>query len=307
MKKLAGAAATLAATTTLATAGGLDRAGNNLGPLFEDGNYVEFSFGAVNPSVSGTDAATLGTGDVASGYAQFSLGYKQQINENLSFSLLIDQPYGADVSYLAGPAAGGTGSAVFGGTRANVNSESVSFTGRYKFDNGFSVHGGLRAQSLEAEVALGGAGFGPLNGFNATFDRDIGYGYHIGGAFERPDIALRVALTYFSEIEHNADTRESFAPGVVSNTEITTPEAFNLDFQTGIAEDTLLFGQIRYVDWESVSVVPVAFGNATGGASLVGIENSTTYTLGIGRRFNEAFSGAVSIQYEDSGDPLVSG
>lgn len=299
MKHSASATAILAATTLAAHAGGLDRAGNNLGPLFEQGNYVELGFGAVNPDAAGTDVAAQPTGDVARGYGSFSLGYKQQVNDRLSFSLLIDQPYGADVRYSAT-------TPVLGGTSATLNSMTYSITGRYLFDNGFSVHAGVRAQSLEGEVMLGGLAYGGLSGYNVKFGNDLGVGYQLGVAYERPDIALRVALTYFSEIDHTLPSTESFAPGAITGTEVTTPEAFNLDFQTGIAENTLLFGQIRYVDWESVQVTPVAFGAASGGASLVGLTNTTSYTLGVGRRFSEKFAGAVSIQYEEEGDPLVS-
>ncbi len=314
MKRITTTAAALLATTSLATAGGLDRAGNNLGPIFEDGTYAEFSFGSVNPTLSGTDAAIFGgrgTTDVAQGYSQGSFGFKSQINDKLSFALSIDQPYGADVRYQ--PTGPTTGSVALGGTFASVNSVSFNGTFRYKFENGFSVHGGMRAQTIEANVALAGAAYGPLNGYTASLASDMGFGYHAGVAYERPDIALRVALTYFSEVDHSLSTTENINPGAVTRTNVTTPEALNLDFQTGIAENTLLFGSIRRVDWSSVRVTPAAFGVATAAASptgtpssLVGIEDTTSYSLGIGRRFNDKFSGAISVQYEKDGNPLVS-
>lgn len=36
-------------------AGGIERSGQFLGPLFEDGNYLELSYGHVSPSASGRD------------------------------------------------------------------------------------------------------------------------------------------------------------------------------------------------------------------------------------------------------------
>ena len=83
----------------------------------------------------------------------------------------------------------------------------------------------------------------------------------LGGAYERPDIALRIALTYNSTIETNHTTVETVGGGVVSTapTEIETPESVNLDFQTGIAADTLLFGGIRWVNWTDFEISPAFY------------------------------------------------
>ena len=45
------------------------------------------------------------------------------------------------------------------------------------------------------------------NGYNVQLDGDTAYGYSFGGAFEREDIALWIAVTYHSSIEHNIDIR----------------------------------------------------------------------------------------------------
>lgn len=307
MKRFASAAALLAASTSLASAGNLDRSGQTIGIIFEQGTYSELSFGFVAPSVSGSDGATGGgaaSGNVANNFTQVGLAYKQQVNDKLSFALIIDQPFGADVVW---PTAAAGGSAALGGTTAKL--DTVAFTGiaRYDFGNRFSVHGGLRAQQLSGNVVLSGAAYGPLNGYTVGFDDDIGYGYLLGAAYEIPDIALRVSLTYNSEIDHDVDTAENINPGVVTNTRITTPDSWNLDFQTGIAKDTLLFGGVRWVDYSEVDVIPATFGAVTpAGTSLVTIEDTTTYTLGVGRRFNEKFTGAISVQYETENSPLVS-
>lgn len=51
---------------------------------------------------------------------------------------------------------------------------------------------------------------------------------------------MRVALTYFSEVAHDFDTTTDGAYHEVLK--LTIPQAVNLDFHTGIAKDTLLFG-----------------------------------------------------------------
>jgi long-chain fatty acid transport protein len=49
MKRLTLAATTLVAVAGTAQAGGIDRSGQSVQALFEKGNYVELSFGAVSP------------------------------------------------------------------------------------------------------------------------------------------------------------------------------------------------------------------------------------------------------------------
>lgn len=304
MRKYLGAAAMLAATTSLASAGNLDRSFQNIAPIFEEGDYAELSFGVVKPSLSGVDGAAFGsgaTGNVANSFLNFGLAYKKQFNDKFSFALIFDQPFGADIAYPAGS------SVALGGTTANLDVNTLSGIGRYEFGNRFSVHGGIKLQEMSGAVDLAGAAYGGLSGYSVTFDKDYAAGYLLGAAYEIPDIALRVALTYHSEISHDLDTRENIAPAAVTGTNIVTPDSINLDFQSGIAEDTLLFGQIRYVDYSEVSVIPTAFGGVTpAGTSLVDIVDATFLTLGVGRRFSDKFSGAVSVRYEMSDTPLVS-
>ena len=91
-------------------------------------------------------------------------------------------------------------------------------------------------------------------------------------------------------------------------TTVETPEAINLDFQTGIAEDTLLFANIRYAMYEQTIVSPDFFGGVTTDpttgepGSLTDIDNGTSFSVGIGRRLTEDFSASISVGYEAAGD-----
>lgn len=292
-------------TTTMAHAVGLDRSAQNIGIIFEDGNYAELSFGYVMPDVSGNDVATFGgrdTGNVAEDYGIGGLGYKTDIDDQLSFALIIDEPYGADVQYELGA------SRALGGTAATLDSVALSGILRYKFNENVSVHGGLRAQATSASVTLDGFAYGfpparppfGINGYSVDFDRHVGFGYLVGAAYEIPDIALRVALTYFSEIEHRFQTTDNL--GTAEPTTVTTPQAVNIDFQTGIAADTLLFGSIRWAEYSVVKVEPANFP----AGSLTNIEDGFGYTLGVGRRFSDEWAGSFSVGYEPEGDVLVS-
>ena len=296
--------AALILTTSTASALGLDRSGQSIGVLFEDGNHVELSYGYVKPTLTGNDAAAFGgspIGDVADNYSQAAIGYKSDINDQLSYAIIVDQPYGADIAY---PSTADGGGIALAGTRANLESRALTALLRYKINPNISVYGGIRAEQIKANITLNGAAYGPLAGYNVDLAEDTAYGYSVGVAYERPEIALRVALTYSSSLTHKFDTIENGAPSLV--TEVETPQAINLDFQSGVATDTLVFGSIRWADYDQVIVSPAGFSAATGGASLTSIDSGVTYNIGVGRRFNDQLSGSISFGYEPSGDDLVS-
>jgi long-subunit fatty acid transport protein len=304
MKRILTTVAAFAAVATSAQAGGIDRSGQPLGALFEAGRYFELSFGHVSPTVDGTDVLGNRISDAAGNYSLLGLSYKMDIDDTWSFALNLDQPFGSDVVYR-----GSATTTMLGGTSAIADSTALTALLRYKFDENFSVHGGLRAQRSDGSILLSGLAYGLLNGYSVGLDSDTSAGYVIGVAYEKPEIALRVALTYNSKITHEFDSIERIgttqvAPGSV--TEVDTPQSVNLDFQTGVAKDTLVFGSIRWVDWTQFTVEPAFFSAATGGASLVNLEDTVTYTLGVGRRFNETWSGSFSMTYEPTTGRLVS-
>lgn len=314
MKKIIAAPAALALLSSPVLAGGLDRTGQPIGLIFEEGNYAEISFGHADPSLTGRDIPSLNpaqtpTGNVGQSFNQIGAGVKFDVNEKVSVAIIYDQPWGSDVSYPTADANPLTpGSVLLGGTRAFSESDALTGLVRYKFNENFSVHGGIKYQQISGNIALNGLAYGGpppagLTGYTVSIDRDGAIGWVAGAAYEIPDIALRVALTYHSEITHSFDTRENILPGLVSQTEVKTPQSVNLDFQTGIAQDTLLMGGIRWADHSVVNLQPVGIG----GIDLIELEDSTTFTLGVARRFNEKLVGSISYSYEDSGsDDLVS-
>lgn len=308
--------ATLMISASPLLAGGVERAPQSLAVLFEQGNYAELSFGGVNPTVQGTDIAGFSTGDVAQGYGFFGLAYKHQFNNNLSAAIIIEQPFGADLRYPLAP----EGSPVLGGTRVEVNSTTYTALARYKFDNNISVHGGIRASHADGGVRLDGQGYSTTAGYDLDIDGEWGVGYVVGAAYEVPEIAARVSLTYNSPIEHDFGMTESgpiirYMTGGATDTvsgkyTVKTPRSWTLEGQTGIAADTLLFGSIRWVKWSEFKVDNFLFPMPVGaGIPLVEVEDTTTYTIGVGRKFTDNWSGLVSFLYEpsegDTASPLA--
>ncbi|MEP1198723.1 OmpP1/FadL family transporter [Tateyamaria sp.] len=298
------AGAALVASSSAAYAVGLDRSTRPTGLIFESGNVLEFSLGYTNPSIDGTDGANTPTGNIAESFVIGGAGVRYEINDKFSVGLIVDEPYGADILY-------GPTSTFLAGTAAKVDSNAITAFGRYKFDENWSVHGGLVYQSLSANVTLSGAAYRGLSGYNAAFSNDSSVGYMVGAAYEIPEIALRIALTYHSEIDHELDTFESIGatPIASSTTDVTTPETIELAVQSGVAKDTLVFGSVRFSHYSATVVSPIGLQGATmnPNASLTDLENAWDAELGVGRRFNDKWSGSVSIGWEQKGsDDLVS-
>ena len=164
---------------------------------------------------------------------------------------------------------------------------------------------GAQAQALGARATTLGAAaqdFGTSMEYNASGKRVGDWGAILGVAYEIPDIALRVALSWQSEINHTFSTSESIAGlGIDTDggdTKVTMPQVVALDFQSGIAPGTLLYGQVKWTEWSKWEVRTPEYESATGGA-VTGFDNDrTTWRLGVGRAFTEDLSGFAQITYE---------
>lgn len=143
--------------------------------------------------------------------------------------------------------------------------------------------------------------FGALSGYRVDFRPSTEPGYLLGMSYERADMTLRVAATYYSAIRHKIATRENLWPGE-TRTASTAPQSFNLDVQTGITSSTLLFGQIRWTNWSQFRLHPQTLAAILPGRSLADMEDTTTYTLGLGQRLAANWSGFVTVAYDKRSD-----
>lgn len=295
MKSLLASAGLLALSANAVAAGGVERSTQSVAILFEQGRYFEFSLGHVNPKVTGTGPSVLGgttdSGDMTSSYTTLSFGLKMPINDRIDVALIIDEPIGANVAYPT--------DTLYAARGATGDIESVAATGivNYRFNPNLSVHGGLRVQQTKGEVSLPFVG-----GYTMSTNRDVRMGYLLGVAYEIPEYAARVSLTYNSKITHKFDADEDFVGGAFQTSfDTTVPESVNLEFQTGIAADTLLFGSVRWVHWQQFDINPDVYATLTPIPLVSYRRNTTTWNLGVGRRFTENWSGAVTVGYEGTG------
>lgn len=284
----------LATVATSAFAGGLDRATISPAILFEEGTYAELSFASTSPSVEATSfvgGPLPGGLGVAQTFTTTQLGFKTDLDDKISVAFTFNSnPIGVDINYsslsVVPPFAG------LSTLNANLSSQALTFMGKYKINDRVSVYGGIKSQSVSGTADLTAAGATDL-----AIGSDSAGSMIIGAAYEIKDIALRVSGTYESATTMRPDV---FIAASGTNTgpgEINTPESFLLEFQSGIAANTLIFGSIRHAKWSSA---PVLLSAPLGNTEVSDFDDSTTYSIGVGRKFSDKFSGSLSLTHAPS-------
>jgi long-subunit fatty acid transport protein len=290
-------------STTKIYAGGMDLSRQSIAPLFEKGTYIELSAYTLDPEVSGKLTDSIQSGNVAKKSYFFGGAYKQDFSNSTSMAIIIDQPFGADIRYPS------SSTYPLSRTSASVDTTAIKGIIRYKINTPFSVYGGLRNVTSSGEVTVNQ----PSNNLLYTMKTDTqnDWGYLFGAAYEIPDIALRISLTYNSAIKVDFNCQEnivtsSFAKKTSFNVDM--PKSLNFDFQTGITQSTLLMFAARWVEWEKTKITPELFTQfVNAGNNLVGYkENTITYSLGLGQKLTDTLTGLLAVAYEKPSGNVVS-
>jgi len=116
------------------------------------------------------------------------------------------------LSTVVGIAQADAGSTAGENTKVEVRSQSLTGLLGAKFgaNKEFQVYGGPVAQRIEANVKLRGLAYGPATGYTSNNNPEMDYGWIAGMSYSKPEIALKAALTYRSEIDHDIDISESY-------------------------------------------------------------------------------------------------
>lgn len=331
---LACSAAALTAAQT-AQANGLDRVTVPPTYLFEDGRYIQIRYAHTNPFTSGKVAFPTTTpgvflnevdvGSIWNSYNRFGASYKQDITDKISFGIDFSQPYGSNVTYPTGPDqflsqmpnptdpadppidVNGPSLQFLSGANIELQADALTLLARYKFNDRFSVFGGPRAQrfrgtitsyqdQLIAKETVTTTPQASQYGTSKLGDGDIAFGFQGGVAYERKEMALRVALTYTSAITNDSILKSD----TFGKTKMTlrSPHTLQLAFQTGILPETLLFGGYRYARWSDANI-------DLAGQAFSDFPDVHVFSLGIGRNVHEKLFLSTSVQYQLGEDSPV--
>lgn len=301
--------------TSLVLAAGLDRSGQSISAFLQSGNYAEAGISVLDPTVKGKDLSGNSVSDMADDYYFANAAIKVQATEQISLGLIYDQPFGADATYQL-DGSNFSSSTLNEGTQVEVKTQNLTALIGYQPTKNWNIYAGPVWQTVEADIALRGRSYQSLSGYNIKVDQEEAYGWLAGAAYSIPEIALRAAITYRSEIKHELDTSETFALGAVvrpnSNTEVVTPQSVNIDLQSGVAKDTLAFANIRWVHWDQFAVKPTYLAAATQAArgkaqNLIDYsDDQWSITTGLSHKFNDKWAGSASVGYDSgAGNPVT--
>ena len=272
---------------------------------------------AINPNATAVTSAADYTNAVNT--VQNTINYLNSVGQTTQATALADGLTALQTGAAKASFVNNNLSQVTGAT--NVSISSQNFTGLLGVKLGekknIQIYGGPTIQRLEGDVHLRGNAYKTASGYDANITRDTAYGWMAGIAYLKPEIALKAALTYRSEIDHDVTMTENLpalgAIGVSNEITITTPKSVNLDFQTGINPTTLLTAKARWVPWSDFAIKPKVF-NAAAIASGNGDLNLVDYSkdawtaeVGLGKKLSPqlAISGAVGYD-SGAGNPITS-
>lgn len=319
-------------------AGGLDRGGYNIDLLFDQSRfsaqsaviYVMPQRELKNVRDTNTRSPLLGGdgnlngrpnhADDTENYAVPYLGLKAGY-EGADCLFDYSEPFGAHTN----PGINWAGAN--NNIETKIETHNYATTCSYKFDVGpgqLRLIGGAFYQEVEGfkerlvstlPITLGtGTGVGRLD------LEDNGWGWRAGVAYEVPEYAMRASLVYNSRVKYDSLsgtvdlTQVPVVPrfgGQVTSVfgEAEAPDSLELKVQSGIAPDWLAFGSVKWTNWsvlQSIPLCPVATkGIACTPTSLTKLtsldllyQDGWTITGGIGHKFNEQWTGAVSLTWD---------
>ena len=315
---------TLIALCTLATspaiAGGWETGKLDTSFLYEEGNYVELSFGSLDYSVTGTTQAGV-THPMAKDQTRLSTSGKFQIGRldvgitafgsgaiqmdgqnpattapyvvgNPSSNLTCDALASGLVTGTTAPE--GTGQcSVSVVPNADVKLDTQVIMARYSFSDNFSVIAGIREAKLKSSTVETLAAAYAINSTSKT-------GMVYGVAYEIPEYALRAEVVRSEAISMGLTgtaTTSGLSFDLDSTASLGIPEATTLKLQTGIAKDTLLMASANMVKWKSSQIVVDVVNPALNTGS--DFADTTSYSLGLGRKLSENTSASLTYSWED--------
>lgn len=293
----------IAVASTSAIAGGMEKTALSTAFMFESGNYAELSFQSSDYDVSSSAGGNVSViGDLQT--SNFAL--KFDLNDKISFGITRYLQSSIDVDYPSNwvsdtmivlsqevsiPQAQFLPS-------ADLKIDATAALLKYQLNENFSLTGGVKLSSVQdASLSI------PFTGTNVSVAGDSETSYIYGVAYERPEIALRVELLREEEVGFSLTPTGTFANETATGTEASLPTYTSLNVQSGVAPDTLAFFSARRADWASHQVILSNDAATPVIAPISNFSDTTTYSLGIGRKFSDTLSASLAYNWEDGSDP----
>ena len=272
-----------------AYAGGYESNALSTGFMYESGGefnaYSEVSYGSRSYDIKGTVYAP--TGSAVKDQTSTTISVKYDVTDNITVGFTNYNQGSIQLDYSE---AGSVGAAALPVVDLTIDARVLM--AKYNISENIGVIAGVK-QTVVKDATANIFQSVPLGASSITGGNEIGYVY--GAVYTRDDIAMRVELTAETSTDFELATTNA---GIPDGTTLgSTPDYMNLYFQSGIAEDTLLYGSIRTANWSENQLYVYPHNNA----ATSSFTDSSTYSLGLGRKFTDNFSGSVSLSGEPKG------
>ena len=218
--------------TSMLHAAAFDKTGQSVAAFLQTGNYFEASLGVTDTQLkgqeSGTNPSHHSISDIANTDYRPTAALKLQLTPNYSFGILYDQPFGVDTEYsgvngfvattkdnvmLPGLTTSKLAKATSqdipdGNSISNFDMQNLSLILGYQPNKNLNLYAGPVYQTFKSQVQLRGNVFSIYNGYDFQTSTVGDWGWLAGFAYQIPEKAFRVSLTYRSTIKHKVDATE---------------------------------------------------------------------------------------------------
>ncbi|MBP1886988.1 outer membrane protein transport protein [Sinorhizobium mexicanum] len=253
------------------------------------------------------------------------IGVKAALGDSIDCMADYSQPWGAHTN------PGKNWAGANNNIETKVESDNYAATCSYKWEMGpgylrvigggfYQEVGGFKERLVQDYTGT------PLNGIFSGVGRleleDSGWGWRTGVAYEIPEYAMRASLVYNSAVDLDnlsgfIDLRQLgfFVPNPGGGPPIlatgtkydvsgaaSMPDSLELKVQSGIAPGWLAFGSVKWTDWSQLQVVKFCPATVTAATPCTSLDllyrDGWTISGGIGHKFNDQWSGAVSLTWD---------
>jgi long-subunit fatty acid transport protein len=277
---------TLLLTTgsTAVVAGGFETTALSTSFMYESGSYGEASLSSRTYDITGTVYAP--TGSPVKNLSKPAFAFKSDIFDNVALGLSFYNQGAVQLDYS------GAGSALAAGLPVvDLTIDALTLQAKYDYSENIAVIAGIKNTTVQDATANI---FQSASLPASTITGKSEMGYIVGAAYSIPEIAFRAELLYETETNFSLDTASAAGAGQTTG---SIPDYMTLNFQSGVADGTLVFGSMRRADWANhqLRVHP----QATDTSSFT---NTTTINVGVGRKVTDALSLIGTYGTEAKGD-----
>ncbi|MBL6845736.1 MAG: hypothetical protein ISQ85_02405 [Planktomarina sp.] len=276
---------TLLLTTgsTAVVAGGFETTALSTSFMYESGSYGEASLSSRTYDVTGTVYAP--TGSPVKNLSKPAFAFKSDIFDNVALGLSYYNQGAVQLDYSG---AGSAAAAIL--PVVDLTIDALTLQAKYDYSENIGAIAGIKMTTVQDASA---------NIFLPTFTASTitgksEMGYIVGASYSIPEIAFRAELLYETETNFSLDT---VSPAGDGKTTGSIPDYMTLNFQSGVADGTLVFGSMRRADWANhqLKVHPMATDTSS-------FTNTTTINVGVGRKVTDALSLIGTYGTEAKGD-----